>query len=77
MNKLCQNKEGREKPMSKKIVKIKGCVIHQAKYTGSIPLSVITKAVDQVTGSMAGHSLNVVERRNKRWQLHRGSKQKK
>jgi hypothetical protein len=70
-------KESRENSMSGKIFKIKGRVIHQAKCTGSIPLSVITKAVDQVTGSMAGHRLNGAERRNKRWQLHRDSKKKK
>ena len=63
--------------MSGKIFKIKGRVIHQAKYTGSIPLSVITRAVDQVTGSMAGHRLNGAERRNKRRLLQHGSKKKK
>jgi hypothetical protein len=62
----------REKPM-KKISKIGGCVIHQAKYAGSIPLSTITRAVDSVTGSVAGHSLDVVK---KRQCLHRDSKKK-
>lgn len=56
-----------------KIFKIRGRVIHQAKYSGSVPLSAITRAVDKVTGSVAGHSLSTKER-NKRWQLHRDSK---
>lgn len=60
----------------KKISKIGGCVIHQAKYAGSIPLSTITRAVDSVTGSVAGHSLDVVKQRNKRRCLHRDSKKK-
>lgn len=62
--------------MSGKTLKIKGRVVHQAKYAGSVPLSVITKAVDQVTGSIAGHSLDTAKRRNRK-QLHRGQKKKK
>jgi|GEM_PF-1603732 len=62
--------------MPQRIFKIRGRVIHPAKHSGSIPLSVITRAVDKVTGCVAGHSLDVIER-NKRWQLHRGSEKKK
>jgi len=59
--------------MSGKVFKVRGRVIHQAKYSGSIPLSAITRAVDKVTGSMAGHSLFSAERRKRRM-LHHGSK---
>lgn len=60
--------------MAARIVKIRGRVIHQAKYTGSIPLSVITRAIDKVTVSVAGQSVDIVQKRNKRQRLHRGSK---
>lgn len=59
--------------MAARIVKIRGRVIHQAKRAGSIPLSVITRAIDKVTGSVAGQSVDVVQKRNKRQRLHRGS----
>ncbi len=63
--------------MAAKTVKSEGRVIYMPKYAGSIPLSVITRAVDKVTGSVAGHSVDIVQKRNKRQQLHRGSKKKK